>query len=397
MYVIYQFCLFNYDFRITQLYTRWSIYNERHESERQQLKSKSQINFNDHHTIILEDATASRITAHFLDNPFIIEVRAVRLPLNADDARFYDSSERPKETNDSHDFVIAVAKIDASALSKGMNALSRGEFSLYPAEPNSKTTSDREDICTNDLNRIGKSMKSDIVIQPSIILGAQMTLEVSIGYVGCKPEELIPSFSRLYCFVDDSNTVMAIVRKVTEINDEVLADSERDNLLTGFVLDIGDRAVIYIEGRRHGPILQIWNAAEHFFLNMKTSFSSSSNYATRLYPEMVTAPMPFTVLKMHVPLAILLACPQVYVRPTLPLPARSAVLKFGRLLANELRTTPSRNEMPCYKMLQSFRLELCSPPRPGYTLRDINFVPNVSQTRNEMVRKISKSTHKIND
>ncbi|XP_038214279.1 uncharacterized protein LOC119834068 [Zerene cesonia] len=378
--------------RISQLYTRWKIAHEVHDSDVQQIKTKKQINFNDRHAIPLEHCIAPHVTSSFLDNPFEIELRGILQASNSsDNIKFFNQGTVSKmPINDIHDASIAITKIDASALSKGINRLVRGEFSLFPLDRR-VINLEREGICTNDINGIRKPLKPDIIVQPSIILQAQMTLEVSIGFVGCRPKELCLSLSRLYCFVDDSNTVIAVLRKITEINDEILASSEMDNLLTGFVLDTGDKVIFYVEGRRHGPILQIWHMAEDFYSTMKTLFSSSYTYATRLYPNMLLSPMPFTILKMYAPLSILLACPPVYVHPTLPLPARSALLKFGRLLANKLRSTPCRNEMPSPDELSSFRCELCSPPRPGCAFRDdINLVPNASQSRSAILENIFK-------
>ncbi|XP_045532799.1 uncharacterized protein LOC123720295 [Pieris brassicae] len=361
--------------RVTHLYTRWKVANETHESEKQLINLKRVINFSDHHTVLLHNSTASRVTAAFLDNSFIIEVRGTRFPSNRDKSLFYEKN-REHCKNEMLDIPIAIAKLDTSTLSKGISACIREECSLFPPQLGLSTL-DREDICTNDTNGIGNCSSPEIIIiQPSVILDAQMSLEVSIGFVGCRPRDFGSSFSRFFCIVNDSNAVLAIVRKITEINDQVLGDSARDNLLTGFVVDAGDRAVFCVEGRRHGSILQVWHLAQNFYSRIKMLFSTSSNYGSRLYPDLVAAPVPFIVLKMYAPLSVLLACPQTYVGPTLPLPTRSALLKFGGFLANQLRTAPCRCDLPTSEELKSFRLELCSPPRPGSCLFDFNLVPN---------------------
>ncbi|XP_045485401.1 uncharacterized protein LOC110999905 isoform X1 [Pieris rapae] len=361
--------------RVTHLYTRWNIGNDIHESEKQPINIKRTLNFSDHHTVLLHNSTASRVTAEFLDNSLIIEIRGTRLPSNRDKSLFYEKIKENDKT-EILDIPIAIAKLDTSPLSKGVSACVREECSLFPPQVGVHTL-DREDICTNDTNGIGNCSNPEvIIIQPAIILDAQMTLEVSIGFVGCKPRGFGLSFSRLFCIVSDSNAVLTIVRKITEINDQVLADSARDNLLTGFAVDAGDRAVLCVEGRRHGSILRVWHLAQNFYSRIKMLFSTSSNYASRLYPDLVAAPVPFIVLKMYAPLSVLLACPQTYVRPTLPLPTRSALLKLGGFLANKLRTAPCRSDLPTSEELKSFRLELCSPPRPGSCLFDFNLVPN---------------------
>lgn len=65
------------DSRFTHLYTRWVISEEDHSSDHQSIYmrySKTEINFNDHHSIPMPCQVASDIMATFLDNPFQIEV-----------------------------------------------------------------------------------------------------------------------------------------------------------------------------------------------------------------------------------------------------------------------------------------------------------------------------------
>lgn len=42
------------------------------------------------------------------------------------------------------------------------------------------------------------------------------------------------------------------------------------------------------------------------------------------FTEMASSRTPFDFLRMRIPLSILLTCPPVYVRPALPLPAKTA-------------------------------------------------------------------------
>lgn len=48
---------------------------------------------------------------------------------------------------------------------------------------------------------------------------------------------------------------------------------------------------------------------------------------------MLTSNTPFKMLKTFIPLNALLGCPQVYVKPTLPLPTKSVSEIFTRLLS----------------------------------------------------------------
>ncbi|CAH2235284.1 jg8271 [Pararge aegeria aegeria] len=256
--------------RISQIFTRWKIGEEEHSSIKQNARLFTGVKINDHHTVPLQFSNASEITASFLDNPLEIELYGVRQSKSSYYNPILFGNEKldcnfgftlPSNANTrSHEEVvpIAVTKIDASSLAKETNGIIRGEFCLYPVNV-SVTDRSREDSCTNDINGIKKSIKPDIIIQPSEILQAQMTLEVSI--------------------------------------------------------------------------------------------------------EMLSSATPFYVLKMSVPINTLLACPQVYVKPSLPLPTRSALLKVGRLIASKFKLAPYKNEMPTYDELNSFRLELCIPPR----------------------------------
>ncbi|XP_050679153.1 uncharacterized protein LOC126975347 [Leptidea sinapis] len=277
---------------VSQIYARWKLEEEEHRTDSQPIKNTSKVQFDDHYAIPLEPKEAALLTAGFLDSLFEIEIRGIHSETSKvrnwklfgqEKIDFSISTAIPVNKEELFDFPIAVTKIDASSLAKGLNGLVRGDFPLYPPE-NTVCSLGRERICTNDINAIRTPIKANVIVQPSIILRAQMTLEVTMGFVGCKPKELIPSFSRLYCLVDDTDTVSALLRKITEINNEVVLNMNRDCLLTGFVVDTGDKALFYIEGQRHGPILKIWHMVEDFYSKLKPLFSSSHNYASRLYP-----------------------------------------------------------------------------------------------------------------
>ncbi|XP_072932648.1 uncharacterized protein [Epargyreus clarus] len=359
--------------RISQIYTRWTLGDEEHECQAQNIKSKKNVILNDHHAIPLNISLATEVTATFLDNPFEIQLRGKRLPklISCKPSFFgFEQVDRnfgaavPKQNiTEPQDVLLAVTKINARSLAKGINGLVKGEFPLFPPRV-TESTLNRNGACTNDINAVRRSVNPDMVIQPAVILQAQMTIDVSIGLVGCKPKKLVNSFSRLYCFVYDSDSIKSILNQITVINDELLMIDDRDDILTGFALDTGDVVVFYVEGRRDGSILKVWELLEDYYNYVKSIFSSSDRYSTRIYPEMGTGTgVPFQVLKMFAPLGIILACPSVYARPALPSPTKSALLKMGRLVASKLRVAPSRADMPSYMELMSFRLELCVPQR----------------------------------
>lgn len=64
-------------YRFTHLYTKWSVSEEEHSSEQQSLltkQPKTEVNFNDHHSVPLASAVASDVMARFMDVPFLVEV-----------------------------------------------------------------------------------------------------------------------------------------------------------------------------------------------------------------------------------------------------------------------------------------------------------------------------------
>ncbi|XP_045769637.1 uncharacterized protein LOC123870397 isoform X2 [Maniola jurtina] len=361
--------------RITQVFTRWKIGEEEHDSSKQHIKLIKTVKLNDHHTVPLQFSKASEITASFLDGPFEIQLRGVRQSKLTDhkpilfgddknDRNFgFTSPPKTKAIRLEEEVSIAVTKIDASSLAKETNGIIRGEFCLFPLKV-SLTERGREDNCTNDINGIKQSSSPDILIKPSVILEAQMTLEVSIGVVGCRPRSLTESFLRLYCCSSDSYATNALLQKIIKINENLIETKDINDLLTGFALDTIDTVIFYVEGRKDGPILTVWEFTADFYPKMKPLFSCSDHHLDRIYSEMLTSTTPFYVLKMLVPINTLLACPQVYVKPSLPLPTRSALLKIGRLIASKFKLAPCKSEMPTNEELRSFRLELCIPPRP---------------------------------
>lgn len=61
--------------RITELYTRWTIGEEEHDSERQPIpKSQNYIAFNDHHAIPLPYELVSNVMAGFYDADYEVQV-----------------------------------------------------------------------------------------------------------------------------------------------------------------------------------------------------------------------------------------------------------------------------------------------------------------------------------
>uniref|UniRef100_A0A2A4JG64 Uncharacterized protein n=1 Tax=Heliothis virescens TaxID=7102 RepID=A0A2A4JG64_HELVI len=369
--------------RFTHLYTRWTLSEEDHCSEPQTLQSKklkTEINFDDHHSLPLSNVLASEIMCIFLDEPFQVELRGIRTPPPVTEKpKFfgYEKGDRdfgigvpPPFPNQDVDVLLAQTRIDARALTK-INGGVNGEFPLYPPEVN-LVPLDREGICTNDINAVRAKLKPDLVIQPAAILEAQMSLEISMGLVGCKPQQLTQRYSRLYCLISDASAIMTILRLITEINENVIVSGNRQGLLTGFGLDTGDTVMLYVEGPKEGQILRVWERTADFYPTVKPVFSTAAKYRTRLYPELLIAAMPFNILKMFVPLSVLLGLTPIYARPSLPVPTRSAVLKIGRLVASKFNSAPCHHDMPTALELKSFRLELCVAPRPPpVTISDI--------------------------
>lgn len=185
------------------------------------------------------------------------------------------------ELEEELDFVIATTEIDARQLARGVNTVVRGEYSLYPLTV-SVLELDREKICTNDINAIRAPVRPKIAVPAHIILEAHMTLEVSIGVVGCKPRRLTSCFSRMYAILHNADDAKALVRKITEINDETTTKRSKE-LLTGFAVDTGSACLFYVEGPRDGNILIIWEMTEDFYPRVKPLYSSSARYFSRIY------------------------------------------------------------------------------------------------------------------
>lgn len=223
---------------------------------------------------------------------YVFQLRGIRLPTITHDKPTFFGYQKgdhnfgfaypPKIINEDTDILIAVTHIDARSLAKGLNGLVRGDYPLFPPRVAIENM-EREGICTNDINAIRAPLRPRLYVPPDVILNAQMNLEVSMGLVGCKAKRLVPSFSRLYCLIDDSEIIMAILRKVTGINDEI-AVAQSGGLLTGFAIDTGSNVFFFIEGPRDGKILEIWEMTEDFYPKLKPVFSSSVRYSSRIYP-----------------------------------------------------------------------------------------------------------------
>lgn len=139
-------------------------------------------------------------------------------------------------------------------------------------------------MCTNDINHIKAGTTPYLVVPQYVVLQAQMNVEASIGLVGCKSKRLADSFSRLFCLIRDTESIMAILRIITEINEELLQADMNDYALTGFTLDTGNLVVFYVEGPSDREILRVWEMTGDFYPAAKPVFSTSARYSSRLYP-----------------------------------------------------------------------------------------------------------------
>lgn len=164
-----------------------------------------------------------------------------------------------------------------------MNSFIRGEYPLYPPITAVKNL-EREGVCTNDINAIRAPVEPDFVVPPDVVLLAQMTLEVSLGLVGCKSRQQIQCFSRMFCLIEEPGAITSIIRYITSINVDILETDKRDDLLTGFALDTGDVALLFVEGPKDGNILHVWDMTEDFYPIVKPLFSCSVRYSSRIYP-----------------------------------------------------------------------------------------------------------------
>lgn len=135
--------------------------------------------------------------------------------------RLFDKSIPPKTIVPEPDIIIAHCKINLKSLSKGISGFVNGEYALYPPK-SSIVPSCRELFCTNDVNSIKGSVKPEFIIPISVVLEAQMTLEASLGLVGCTHRKLQSAFSRLYSSITDNDAAMSILSLVTNINDDLV-------------------------------------------------------------------------------------------------------------------------------------------------------------------------------
>lgn len=152
---------------------------------------------------------------------------------------------------------------------------------MYPPVASVKSP-ERETFCTNDINCIRGTVAPSLVVTSAVILQAQMTLDVSLGVVGCT-SHTSESFSRMFCTIRDSDSILSLLRCITETNEEIILTGNKADLLSGFAIDTGSHVILFIEGPRYGHILRIWEMTEDFYPKLKPLFSCSDRYSTRIY------------------------------------------------------------------------------------------------------------------
>lgn len=222
-----------------------------------------------------------------------LQLRGQRLPTpNYENPKYfgYEKGDRdfgsavpPTPVIEDLDPLIAVTKIDARQLAKCLQSFIRGEYPLFPPPTSIADNLNREAICTNDINAIRAPVVPKLVIPSHVILHAQMTLEASMGIVGCKPRRLKHSFSRMFALISDSESAMTLLQYVIEMNEELCREKEQHLLLSGFAIDAGDTVIFFLEGPRDGYILKVWGMTEDLYPKIKPVFSSSARYGSRIY------------------------------------------------------------------------------------------------------------------
>lgn len=110
-----------------------------------------------------------------------------------------------------------------------------------------------------------------------------MTLDVSMGYVGCRLKQMHRYYSRIYCEVRVSDIALELLILVTNINIDLVKHKKYDDVITGFAIDIGDKVLYFLEGLKGGDILQFWEATEVNFNDLDVYFSSADKYFDRMY------------------------------------------------------------------------------------------------------------------
>ncbi|KAG7298691.1 hypothetical protein JYU34_017098 [Plutella xylostella] len=265
--------------------------------------------------------------------------------------RSFPDSHLPLLSPEPSDVIIAVCSVDASSLARGDNAVVRGEYFLNP--PIIDDSLHQAALCTN-ANDVNGIKAPALAVPAHIILEAQMTLEVSIAFVGCKPPQLTGGFSRFFCLSKDSNAIISLGLKMKEINTKLAAEDKEDQLLTGFVCCTGRAYFMFLEGPKDGEILQIWTITEEHRERIQTFFSTDATYTTRIYPDLMTSSMPVIMVQLSAPLQALAACPA-------PTPLTRAVLKLSRLVSSRLHTAPAAAALPSAADLRALGLETTAP------------------------------------
>lgn len=188
-----------------------------------------------------------------------------------------------KKINDSIevDELIACTKINTQQFFYQPNKMISGEFWFFP-ERLVFTNLQRD--CTNHINAIRSSERHKQFFSSYITLNTYMLLDISIGLLGYETNISRDCFSRLFCFCIKENTPYNILKKITEINETALISLSRENILTGFFLDMGDSLFVFVEGQKDKDIIKVWEMTESFDSPVKSFYSSSDIFLERIYP-----------------------------------------------------------------------------------------------------------------
>ncbi|XP_041979891.1 uncharacterized protein LOC121733642 [Aricia agestis] len=335
---------------ITQLFLTYRICDEIYCTEKRELQKLNYVVFNYYNAVPLPPEVASMITSNFLDNPFEVEIYGVSTP------NLFETLATIK----SEDIPIGVTKIDASQLAKGPNCAIKGEYFVNPFVEKIEYKLESEEEINQTDNKVPRIVTRMPTVPSFIVLKANMSLDVTIGVAGCRPKPKTV-YSRLYCLISNSDVSKCFTKRVSATNENIALTGSKEESLTGFSVDVGDHAIVYVEGPQKGPIGDIVKFSFNF-PEMKVLFSMEDKYSTRLYPEISSSTLPFVCLTMRFPIYVLLKNSDVYVRSDISMPARKALLKIGCLVSCNLKLVPNKSDMPTFEELESFKHELCHLP-----------------------------------
>ncbi|KAF7270393.1 hypothetical protein GWI33_016627 [Rhynchophorus ferrugineus] len=272
--------------------------------------------------------------------------------------------------NDTDDLLLGYCSYDLSSLLKNiwdyrnisqLHTLQNTNFRHFNVD--GKVGNDVNSLnlayINKELTRIGgRFVKDWLLMEMSTCLSLEAFL-LAPQAASLVLHQIPNTFKRLLIIIFDKELIKDSFTKILIHNKKCSMDN---NILTGFVIDNGNNAMIYVEGIATGFILNFWNDISNYnSIQAKIFFNTDQAYESRLY-EISSSQFGLHVVIMKIPLQHIFKEKMVYIKGNMPLLCSKALTRLYLLLhSRTLKSMLQYDLLPSVDELRALDIEYGVP------------------------------------